>query len=109
MNFISDEQVESALNYLRDNSAEYGRLRGLVKSLDHHRKIARGQAFLDSKEKTASAKTADAESSDEYVAIVSAINDAETELATLQTLMKAAELKIEVWRSLNSRRNKGHL
>ena len=109
MSFISDQMVEKALDFIRDHAEEYGRLRGLAKGLDHERKIVRGQMFLESCEKTAAAKEADAESSQEYQNIVKEIVQVETDLAIVSTQIKAAELKIEVWRSLNARQGRGHI
>ena len=107
--FVTDDQVEKALNFIRDAAPEYGRLRGLAKGLDHERKIIRGQAFLESDQKTAAAKEADAESSQAYQNIVKEIIIVETDLAILTTQIKAAELKIETWRSLNARAGRGHV
>ena len=109
MNFITDEEVEDALKYLASSAAEFGKLRGNIKFLDLKRKVVRGQAFLESGRKTAAAKTADAESCASYVAILEEIKDAEADYATAQAYITAATMRIDVWRSLNSRRNKGHL
>ena len=109
MSFITDEQVEKALNFIRDAAPEYGRLRGLAKFLDHERKIIRSQMILESDAKTAVMKEADAECSAEYRKCCDDIRDCETELGTILTHIKAAELKVEVWRSLNARQRSGHL
>lgn len=107
-NFISDKMVEKALDFLRDNAEDYGRLCGLTKFLDHKRKVVRGQQFLKVSG-TVAEREARAESSPEYQEVLNQYRDAETERVTLFTQIRAAELKIEVWRSLNARANRGHV
>ena len=107
--FVTDEQCSLALDYYRDNAEELGALKGRVAVADHYRKVTRGQMVLISEQSTDSKRIADAESSANYRDAIEEIENATTELHTLQTKMKAAELKIEVWRSLNSRANRGHV
>lgn len=107
-NFISDSEVEKALNFLRDFADDIGRLSGLAKFLDHKRKVIRGQKFLEGRG-TVAERAAQAEASDEYQNLLDQHRDAEMDRVTLLTKMKAAELKIEVWRSLNARRGRGHV
>jgi|TARA_Y100000310_G_C20545908_1_gene745558 hypothetical protein len=114
--FVTDEQCESALNYIRDQAPEYGRLRGLIGALEHEIKIAKGQAqlaFLDvdeaCKRPTVGESIAHADSCQDVRNLVKELGGVKTDFHTLATHIKAAELKIEVWRSLNSRANKGHV
>ena len=108
-NFITDDMVEKSLNYLRDNAEELGHLKGRVEYYQHERKVVRGQAFLDSEEKTAAAREAEAESCAAYRHSIQELADAVTVFTTLQTKMKAAEIKLETWRSLNARSGRGHI
>jgi nitrogenase subunit NifH len=106
---ISEQRVEAAVEFIRDHAEQIGTLIGHVKGLEHQRKVVRGIQFLESEKKTVADREADAESSPEYKAIVEDIENAWSEAETLKTKMRAAELTIEVWRSQNSSRNKGHL
>lgn len=105
---ITDDQVEAALTYLRDNAVPYGKAVGQCKYLDHKRKIVRAEIF-NRVEGTVASREAEAESHPDYINVVEEYRRAETERATILTLMKAAELKIEVWRSMNARAKRGHL
>lgn len=106
--FITDEQVEKSLDFLRDNAEAYGRASGQVKFLDHKRKVVRGEQFLEAKG-TVGEREAYAESSLAYQRVIEEYRRAETERVTLLTKLKAAEFKIEVWRSLNARNRRGHV
>ena len=44
-----------------------------------------------------------------WIPVDERIREAETDRATILTMMKAAEYKIEVWRSMNARAGRGHL
>jgi len=103
-----EPQIPLCMDFIRDNAGELGRLRGLCKGLQETKKAVRGQQFL-SAEGTVAEREAVAESSTEYCEVIQKIVDAETEYKTLEVLMGVREAKIEVWRSLNSRANRGHV
>lgn len=106
--FIPDKDIEKALNFYRDSAPEYGRLVGACKGLDHKRKIVQSEIFMEATG-TVAERTAISMVALPYKDAVKDLQDAETDKAILQTLLKAAELKIEVWRSLNSRAGRGHV
>jgi len=106
---ITDESMEMALDYIRDQAAEYGRYVGLCKYLDHKRKVVRAQLMLDSDLKTVADRESEAMVSVDYNKILDEIKAAETEKATIHTMLNAAYYKIDCWRSVNSSKNKGHL
>lgn len=105
---ISDAQVEQALAYLSDQAVNYGRAVGLCKALDHRRKVIAAQSFLEARGSVA-ARQATAETSEAYKICVADIEDAETDKATIATLLKHAELTIDVWRTQQASSRKGHL
>ena len=105
---IPEKQVEKALDFYRDHADRYGELVGLCKMLEQKRKIVRGEEFLGAIG-TVAEREAKAESSDAYREITNEIGNAWAEKTTLETQLKAAELKIEVWRSQYSKQGKGHV
>ena len=105
---ISEELVERAVEFFRINADEYGRLVGLCKALEQKRKVVHGQEFLRAKG-TVAEREATAYSSAPYRAVVEEIENAWADKATMETLLTGAESKIDVWRSQNSSKNRGHL
>jgi hypothetical protein len=102
---ITDSKVEEAIGVIAKNADLIGQLRGNKAFLEHRIKIERGQRFLD-----ASGTVAERESiawTDTAVyALCTEYRDTVTELETILTKFKAAELTTEVWRTqaANSRR-----
>ena len=105
---ISEIRVEKALEYIRDHGEELGELVGRCKALEQKRKTVHGENFLYA-QGTVAEREAKAYSSDAYKAVTEEIENAWADKTTLETRLKAAELLIDVWRSQNSSRNKGHL
>jgi hypothetical protein len=105
---ISDEQIEKALDYLRDNAKLVGQLRGQKVQLEHMIKVIKAQKFLAC-DGTVAERQAIADASPEVVAQIEDLKDCVTELETVLTLMKGAELKIEVWRTQNANLRRGNI
>jgi hypothetical protein len=105
---ISEERVEAAVEFIRDNADRLGELIGHCKGVEYQAKIIKAQAYLDSTG-TIQARESEALCTPEYKSIVEDIEDAWAEKATLETKLRAAELTIDVWRSQYSKMGKGHL
>jgi len=103
-----EPQIPLCLDFIRDNAGELGRLRGLCIALQEKKKTVRAQEFLKATG-TVAERTAEAEASEAYQAVTKEIEDAEAEYRTLSVLISVREAKVEVWRSLNSRANRGHV
>ena len=105
---ITDSKVEEAIGVIAKNADLIGQLRGQKAYLEHRIKIERSQRFLDAegtvgeRESWAWTDPAVKELCDEY-------RDCVTEIETLATKFKAAELTIEVWRTQNANQRRGHL
>ena len=99
---INFDRAEAAAEFIRDNASKYGHLIGVCKSLEHHRKIVFGQAFLDADGKNVAEREAKAHVSEEFKAVVEDIENAWAEKETIATQIKAAELTIELYRSGNA-------
>jgi len=105
---LSDDRVEKAVEYLRDNADDYGTACGLVKFLDHKRKVVRGQQFIAA-EGTVGLREAVAESSAEYLQVITDLQNAETDKHILATMFKAAELTVSVWQTQNANNRRGNV
>lgn len=106
MSFITDSQVEGALNFMRDNAEELGRLNGRVKTLEPRLRIVKAMNMGTG---TVSDKEAAAYASEAYR---NAVIEGETDIAeytALRALMDAAAMKVETWRSLNARDRRGNV
>ena len=106
---ISEERVERAVEFYRDNADRYGQLVGLCKALEQKRKVVHGQERLLAKGGTVAEREATSYSSPEYRRLVEDIQNAWADKTVLETQMTAAEHTIDVWRSQNSSKNKGHI
>lgn len=105
---IADEQIERSLDYVRDNAALIGQLRGQKAYLEHRIKIERSERYLDA-EGTVNEREAIAWTDPSVHRLCNEYRDCLTEMHTVETLFKAAELKIEVWRSQNANARAGHI
>jgi hypothetical protein len=91
-----------ALDFIRDNAAEYAQAKANVVYMTEYRKTIKAMLMASSREKTESAKESYAYSHEEYKAHLLALEQAVAKCERLRWLMVAAEAKIEVWRSLES-------
>ena len=108
MSLPTEATVDAALQYLASTDAEYGRLVGHVRGLEHRLKVVKATVFLDAAG-TVAEREAQAYASEEYGAGLTEFEDASIELETIRARRKRAELTIEVWRSLNSAAKRGNI
>jgi hypothetical protein len=105
---ISENRVEAAVMFIRDQALKIGQLRGQKEYLLHRIKIERSQHFLDS-EGTVAERESEAWVCGTVVRLCDEYRDCITELETLMTRVKAAELTVEVWRSQNANQRRGNI
>lgn len=96
--FITDEQVEAALDYLRDSAAKIGELTEAAVKADH---MVKHILALEMKkyEGSAVSQEREAKASDAYVSAITTDAEAAGALAAAKALREAAAMKIEAWRS----------
>lgn len=105
---ISEERVEAAVAFIRDNAEKLGQLTGRAKALEYRAKVIKAQAYLDA-EGTIQARESEALCTTEYKQIIDEIENCFADRTTLETKIRAAELTIETWRSQNKWADRGHL
>lgn len=107
--FISEVEIEKALNYLRDTSESYAKWKARMKYLESHRKSIRSAEVLSASGKTISENTHRGEASEAYKEALKEYEEAVYEFTLLDAYRHAAEAKIEVWRTLQASNRRGHV
>jgi rhamnose utilization protein RhaD (predicted bifunctional aldolase and dehydrogenase) len=96
---VSEEELEKALDWLRDSAAEMGKAKErhvkAQKMSDHTEAIL----TLKSDQTSDTKRRAEARASARYLECIVEEAEAAGELAKMQALREAAALKIETWRS----------
>ena len=108
-NFITDEQVESALEYLAASAKPYAERKSRMKFLELHRKVIRAEQILNAKGKTMAENRERGEASDKYKAILNEYEEAVREYTLLEAYRNAAEAKIESWRTISASNRRGNI
>lgn len=96
---VQEDEVQKALDWLRDNAAALGAAKARVIRTGHWLKHVEALEFKASNATSNDRRQADARTSDAYL---EAINDdaiAAGEYEKMKALREAATLKIEAWRS----------
>lgn len=96
--FISTEDVEKALHWLRDSAADIGSAKARAVKAEHMLKHIEALKFKEA-EGSAEARKAHARTTDEYLDALNEDAFAAGELAKLYSLREAASMKVEAWRS----------
>ncbi len=97
--FITTEDVDKALHWLRDSAAEIGAAKARQVKAGHMIKHFEALMYKASGEKTDAARKADARTSERFLAAINEDAEASGELAKLYSLREAASMRIEAWRS----------
>ena len=100
MGIVTEDDVDKALDFLRDSAGPIGSARGEMIRAGHMAKVtlALGMKACDEKMSAAKAEV-EARASDSYFEAIDADANACAEYEKLRALREAAALKIEVWRS----------
>jgi hypothetical protein len=99
---VSDEAVEKALDWLRDNADAIGEAKRLAVKSDHMLKHIKAFAMALHKELPVNAQEREALASDIYLNAIDTAANAAGEFEKMKALREAAALKIEVWRSMGA-------
>lgn len=98
---ISNEQVEKALDYLRDTAEDLAQWRSRRVWLEEKKKTIRSHAFLGA-EGTVAEREAKARTDEEYLKALDDEREAVHEETLIRARRDAAEAKIEAWRSMEA-------
>lgn len=109
LEFISEQEVEDALNYLSSTAEDFARWKARMKFLESHRKSIRSAEVLKATGKTISENLHIGESSEAYKNILKEYEEAVYEFTYRDAKRKAKEAKIEAWRTISSSNRRGHV
>lgn len=107
--FISEDEVERAVNYLSSSAENYAKWRSRMKFLELHRKSIRAAEILSAKGSTMAENTQIGEASKAYKDIKIEYKEAVYEYELINAYRNAANTKIDCWRTITSANKKGHL
>lgn len=96
---VTDEEVDLALDFLRDNAADVGEARRRMVLAGHMVKHVEALLFLNSEQKTVDAKKAEVRTQKRWLDAVAEEASAAGEFERMKALREAASAKIESWRS----------
>ena len=105
---IDYNDADKALNYLKGTDREAAQAKALLSALDDQKKTILAVEFLNC-EGSAAERSQRALASDMYIEHIIKVKDATFDFELLRNQRKSAELQIEMWRSVNSNRNKGNI
>ena len=96
---VTDEDLQKALDWLRDNAAPIGDAKARLVKAGHMIKHIEALQFMKSDQKSAEARKAEARMSQTYLDAINEEASACGEYEKMKALREAAALKIESWRS----------
>lgn len=105
---ISDERVEAALEYIRDHARPLAQAAAEVEMLGHKIKTLKAVAF-SAASGTVAEREACANQNAGVISAYEALRDAVARREEYRTLIKAAELLIDVWRTEAANMRRGNI
>lgn len=99
---VTEEEVEKALTFLRDNARAIGDAKARAVRAGHMLKHTEALEFKASNETSNDKRQADARTSDAYLEAINEDAISAGELAKMYALREAAAMKIEAWRTQES-------
>ena len=100
--FITDEEIDKALDYLRDKAPNAAKARAERIYVEEYRKTIKAQIMKEHSEKPLGAQEREAYADERYIAHLDAIREAVAIDEEYRFLIAAAEAKIEAWRTQSS-------
>ena len=99
---INEQEVEAAVDWLRDTANEAAQKRAERLYLDEYRKVLRAKLMKQHMDLPVSAQEREALADPKYEEHLQALKIAIDEDERMRFLRVAAEAKIEAWRSMNA-------
>jgi alpha-ketoglutarate-dependent taurine dioxygenase len=100
---IDQEAAEKASQYLVDTAFAYGASRARMFKADKMLNHVRSVVFIHSGATTAAAREAEAYASPEYLAAIEELRAATEEAEKLKAAREAAEVRVDLWRTISAR------
>lgn len=96
---VTEEALEKALDWLRDNAEEMGQCKSRLVKAQHMIGHVEALMMLKSDQTSDMKRKADARASDKFLEAITEEAEAAGEFEKMKALREAAALKIETWRS----------
>lgn len=106
---ITDEETQKAVDYLVSSSSDYAKWRSRMKFLESHRKSIRAAEILRATGKTMAENTQRGEASTAYKNILIEYHEAVYEFELVNAYRHAAEIKIELYRTMSASLRRGNI
>lgn len=103
----SEDEIERAVHFIAAKAPLVGQLRGQKGYIEHRMKVIEAQGYLDASG-TVDERKSRAKLNPELEELAKELRDVEDEMATTYTQIRAADLKIEVWRSQGANNRRGN-
>lgn len=103
---VTEDQVQRAVDYLRDTAEEYGKACGRLAYLDGNLRRVKSLEMLEAKG-TLGEREAQAYASQAYKEALEQLEEATATRETLRAMRDAAQAKFEQWRSEGASRRQG--
>lgn len=104
---ITDQDVEKALDFMRDNASKAAQARAELAYMDEFRKVVKGQIMRENATLPIGAQEAIAYADQRYVSHLEASKQANFEDARLKFMLEAARAKIDAWQTQSANNRKG--
>jgi hypothetical protein len=102
MTFIKDDEIDKALDYLRDNAKKAAQARADRVYVSEFRKTLKAQIMKEFDDQPLGAQEREAYASDRYQAHLLALRDAVFEDEQCHFLREAAQAKIDAWQTMSA-------
>lgn len=99
---ISEEDIEKAVDYLRDNATKAAKAKADRVYLEEYRKVVEAQLMREHSDLAVNAQEREAKADPRYKQHLEVMKDAIERDEYHRWMMKAADAKIEVWRTQSS-------
>lgn len=109
IDFISEAEIEKALNYLRDTAEPYAKWKSRMEFLKRHKNSVRATEALSANGSTMGENKDRGEASQAYKDILIEYEEAVYEFTLIDARRNAAESKISAWQTVSSSNRRGHI
>ena len=104
---ITDDEVEKAVDYLRDTAPKIGKAKAEANYMDDYTKVVKSQIMREHAGESLGAQEREAYSDPKYKQHLEAKKEADERYEYLRWMMEAADAKIRAWQTQSSNNRKG--
>ena len=106
---INQTSMEKALHYLGESEEDYAEALSRLKASEHRLKVAYSAGYLEVDGKNVEERKARAFLTEDYKQALEGHENAVYDKEIISAKPKRAETTVDVWRSINSSRNRGNI